>query len=210
MSALKFGTRRLVLGFYRSEEHAEEALGEVEKNGFRRATVVHCSEDGRLKFRYGMLSPVSHVTIAITMAVLVALVATRLGVYGPKLGIWAFCGFLLTWFGTGWLGFGLPRRVLRHYGRFVLPGESLVIVQEREERTADVIALLRNISHPTVFAIRPKIRVAESVETSDGPREPVTMASLPDCAADLAASHQLVSSTKSRSLLRVWNRTRSG
>jgi hypothetical protein len=52
---------------------------------------------------------------------------------------------LITWFGTLWLGLGLPNKILQHYGRFVLPRGSLVVLQETEERTTDVIALLRSI-----------------------------------------------------------------
>jgi hypothetical protein len=72
-----------------------------------------------------------------------------------------------------------------------------------EEHTTDAIAVLRRIAHPPVFAIRPELRFSSSSQPDETPREPVTMASLPDCAAELAASHQLDASTRSRPLLPI-------
>ena len=115
----------------------------------------------------------------------------------------ALCGFLVTWFGTLWLGLGLQEKLLRHYGRFLLPGESLVVVQATEADTPVVIEVLRRISHPSVFAIRPGLRLGSSRQPDEALREPVTLASLPDCAIELAASHQLDISTRSRSLLPI-------
>ena len=115
----------------------------------------------------------------------------------------ALCGFLITWFGTLWLGLGIRNRVLRGYRGFVLPGESLVVVEATEDEAADVIAVLRRIAHPSVFAIRPGPGFTASTETAGQRREPATMASLPDCAAGLATSHELESSTRSRPLLPI-------
>ena len=151
---MKFRNFRLVLGFYRSEEHAEEALHEARKNGFRRSAVAIArrrrfkvftrrawtSRPGCIRSRHG--------------TDLRSAGRDRSTGFGG-LVLAGLCGFLITWFGTLWLGFGIRKRVLAHYGRFLLPGESLVVVQETEDHTADVIAVLRHISHVSVFAIRP-------------------------------------------------------
>ena len=137
------------------------------------------------------------------MALVVALLAEMLGMRLWLLALLALCGFLITWFGTLWLGFGIKSGFLRHYSRFVLPGESLVVVQETEEHTPDVIAVLRHIAHPSVFAIRPGLRFTASTQIDGKLREPVTMASLPDCAAELGASHEVESSTRSLPLLPI-------
>src|SRR5438876_9892347 len=111
---------RLVLGFYGSVEHAEESLVEVRKNHFRRSAVVHRSEDGRLKILYAGLSPYSRAVFGIILAlVLVALAAVLRKDLLTQI-LLALCGFVLTWFGTLWLGLGLHEKILRHYGRFVL------------------------------------------------------------------------------------------
>ncbi len=59
---------RLVLAFYGSAEHAEEALHEVRKNHFRRSAVVHCGEDNRTRILYSGLSPYSRAAFAIALA----------------------------------------------------------------------------------------------------------------------------------------------
>src|SRR6476646_11306882 len=140
---------RLVLAFYTSVEHAEEALHEVRKNHFRRSAVVHCAEDARLKLLYAGLSPYSRGAFAIALALVLILLGGVLRADRWVQILLASCGFLITWFGTLWLGLGLQKKILRHYGRFVLPGESLVVVQETEDRTTDVIAVLRRISNPS-------------------------------------------------------------
>jgi cyclic beta-1,2-glucan synthetase len=117
------------------------------------------------------------------------------------LALAGFCGFWITWFGTLWLGFGIRTRVLAHYGRFLLPGESLVVADETEDRTADLIAVLRHISHVSVFAVRPPTGFTSSSDPDREHREPATIASLPTWAAELAASHEIQSSTRSRPLL---------
>ena len=137
------------------------------------------------------------------MALVVVLLAEILGMRLWALILLALYGFLIIWFGMLWLGFGIKQGDLRHYSRFVLPGESLVVVQETEEHTPDVIAVLRHIANRSVFVIRPGLRFTSSTEMDGKLREPVTMASLPDCAAELGAAHELESSTKSRPLLPI-------
>ena len=181
---------RLVLGFYGSLEHAEETLHEVRKSHFRRSAAVHCAEDGRFRILYAGLSPYSRGAFSIGLAFVLILFGQVLRADRWAQILLASCGFLITWFGTLWLGLGLQKKILRHYGRFVLPGESLVVVQETEERTPDVIAVLRRIAHPSVFAIRPGLRFSSSSHADEALRESATMAALPDCGAELAASHQ--------------------
>jgi cyclic beta-1,2-glucan synthetase len=202
-SAIKPGVSRLVLGFYGSVEHAEEALHEIRKNRFRRSAVVQCADDGVLNFLYAGLSPYSRAALAIAMAVALVLLGRGLREERWEQVLLASCGFLVTWFGSLWLGWGLQKKLLRHYGRFLLPGESLVVVQATEVDTPPVIEVLRRISHPSVFAIRPGLRLASSRQPDETLRDPVTLATLPDCAIELAASHQLNVSTRSRPLLPI-------
>ena len=193
---------RFVLGFHRSGEHAEEALREARKKHFRRSAVVHRAEDGRLKFAPGLL-PNRRAAIGIGFVLVLTLLAGILGADRRALVVLGLAGFLAGWFGFLWLGFGLRKKLLRDYARFVLPGEGLVIIQETEGRTTDAIAILRSIGSPSVFVIRPGLRLAPPTETDGTTREAVTLGRLPNCAAELAASHQLDPSLKSRSLLPI-------
>ena len=131
------------------------------------------------------------------------LLAGILGAGRRTLVLLGVAGFLAVWFGFLWLGLALRKKLLRDYARFVLPGEGLVMIQEAEGRTTDAIAVLRSIGNPSVFVIRPGLRLAPSTDTDGITREAVTLGGLPNCAAELAASHQLDPSLKSRSLLPI-------
>src|SRR5688572_31455094 len=122
MPAFKLRTSRLVIGFYRKAEHAEEAHEEARKNHFRRSWVVQRAEDGSLKSVQGRLEPANRALLGIGVSVLLALLAGRFGANLPGQAVAAIGGFLLIWFGLPW--FGLSGKALRYYGRFVLPGRS--------------------------------------------------------------------------------------
>jgi cyclic beta-1,2-glucan synthetase len=193
---------RFVLGFYRSEEHAVEALHEARRNHSRRSAVVHRSKDARLKFLPG-LALRNRASFGTGFALVLALAGWTLGSDPRVMILLGVAGFLIAWFGVLWLGFGLHRKVLRDHARLVLPGESLVVVKETEERAQNVVEVLRRIGHAAVFVIRPASRPFASGEADGTQREAVTMAGLPDCGTELAASHQLDRLTKSPSLLPV-------
>src|SRR5205823_12124033 len=94
------------------------------------------------------------------------LVITLAGILGAdRRALLGLAGLLAGWFGFLWLGFGLREKLLREYARFVLPGEGLVIIQETEGRTADAIAILRSIGNPSVFVIRPGLRLSPATGT---------------------------------------------
>src|SRR5690606_16907834 len=116
-----------VLAFYRSEEHANEALHELRKNHYRRSAAAHRSRSGELKLAGA----------------------------------------------TGF--FGVRKHRLRRYARFVLPRESLVVVEETHERVGDVIALLRHIAHPAVFSLRPEQGVLYPESGEERIREPAPL-----------------------------------
>jgi cyclic beta-1,2-glucan synthetase len=194
---------RLVLGLYRSDEHAEEALREARKRRIRRSAAVHCPETGPLRFSHAGQGPFERAVFGLAIALISLGTAAIFGLESWAPAVAGLCGFLVTWFGTIWLGFGIKRNVLAHYGRFLFPGESLVAVQAPEERTADVIALWHQISHVAVFAIRPGLQCAAPAGANLPRREPVALARLPECAIVLAASHTLDTSPHSRRLLPI-------
>ncbi len=178
-----------MLGFYRSEEHAEEALLQARKNRVQRSAAVHRTASGQLKISYAGLGPLHRAAFSAAMALLSALLAAA---FHPELWVLALCalaGFLLAWFGTAWFGLGIPRQILTHYGRFLFPGESLVAAQQTEERTPAVIALWRQTAPVSVFTIRPRIRCTSTPIPLRPPRESVTLDNLAQFAAEFAASH---------------------
>ena len=193
---------RFVLAFYRSEEHAEEALREAWKKHFWRSAIIHRTQDGRPKFVEG-LGSVRRATLRIGFTLSLALLAGFFGADWRAVALFGALGFLVVWLAFLWVGVGLPKKVLREYARFVLPGEGLLVIEVTEGRTIDVIGVLQSIGNPSVFVIRSGLRLAPSIQTDNPAREPVSLADLPTAAATLAASHQLALSTKSRSILPI-------
>lgn len=198
-----------MFGFYRSEEHGEEALREARKSGFRRSAVIHRAADGGLKHFHDGRGPRERAILGLTLALFVAVAALSLNlppVTWPLMilgGALMLGGFLTGWFGTLWLGFGLRDRVLCGFRGLALPGESLVVIEAGESEMADVIAMLRRIAQPAVFAMRPGPKFPAPEVTKSPRREPATMAGLPDRATELAMTHEVESSTRSRSLLPI-------
>ncbi len=128
----EFRVRRLVVGFYRSEEHAEEALREARKNGFFRSAAVHRAEDGGLKYFHAGLAPAVRACVALAFAAALALAVKVAGLSMQASIAFGAGGFLIGWYGTLWLGLGIGKKVLADYSSFVLSGESLVAVEATE------------------------------------------------------------------------------
>ncbi|MEQ1945809.1 MAG: glucoamylase family protein [Bryobacteraceae bacterium] len=192
---------RLVLGFYRSKEHAEEALHEARRNGIRRSGAVHRAEDGQLTFSHSGLGPLPRGVFGCAVALMASLVAGRVELHPGAIAAVALFAFLLSWFGTLWSGWGLKRSILARYGRLLFSGESVVAVQEKDKRAADVVAFWHQLSHVALFTIRPGITPRAQTAADRIEKEPVTLADLPKHAHKLASSHELLTCKKSRSLL---------
>ena len=174
----KFRVSRLVLGFYGSVEHAEEALHEIRKNRFRRSAVVHCADDGDLNFLYAgtfSLQPGgTRYRFALPWFSWAEVSGRTMGA-GPS----GIVGFLVTWFGIALAGVGASRRkLLRHYGRFLLPGESLVVVQATGSRHSGCHR--SSEAYLTSVCIRNSSRVAIGFfqQPDETLRDPVTLADL--------------------------------
>jgi cyclic beta-1,2-glucan synthetase len=193
---------RFVLGFYRSNEHAEEALKEARTNHFRKSAAVSRAEDGTVQLLHAGPASGPRAAICIVLAIFPAVLAGLLGA-NPRtqvlLGIGAFA---IAWLASRRLGFRFRNVVLDH-ARYLFPGESMVIVLETEQRTTDALAVLKSIGHVSLFVIRPGIRLDQSSRAVGASGEPVAGASLRECAIQLAESHDSYSPGKSQSLLPI-------
>ncbi len=192
---------RYILGFYRSEEHGVDALGEARTSGFRRSGVIHRSLNGDLTYSHLGTGPRERGAFGAGVALLLLVGALALGLSEWVMALAVAMGFSMGWFGTRWLGLGLRSGALRGLRGLVLPGESLVVVETTEGRAADVIAVLRRTGHPSVFAMRPGTGFTTAATETRIRREPANVASLGECATELATGHELEEGTRSRSLL---------
>ncbi len=200
-SAWKPRVSRFVFGFYRSDEHGLEALRELRKNGFRRSAVIQRASVGSINYVHAGFGNLERATAAFSFALVFALLGELLALPPWVIGSFGISGFLITWFGTLLFGLGIRNSLLNSYQSFVLAGENLVVVEAGEADAVEVITVLRRISQPSVFTIRPWPGFTPSPELQLQRRDPVTMAGLPDCAHALSALHVLEPSTRSTSLL---------
>ena len=191
-------TPRFVLAFYRSEEHAQEALLEARKNHLRRSAAIHRDENGHLTQLYAGWSRRTRAVFGAVLAIIVAALVGMFGLGVPAAVLLGILAIPIFWFAPFWLGYGLRKKILYGHARYVLPGEGLVVVQEARD-PARVLAVLRRIANAAVFVIRPQLPQLPKVDVEHS-REVVPLANLPECAMELAGSHECVPSTKSRML----------
>src|ERR1043165_4487205 len=109
--------RRLVLGFYASEEHAQEAFREIHKGHFRQSAVVQRAADGRFVVLSAGSAPYIRAALAIVSASALAFFGALAGVDGRFQVLLALSALLAVWLGAPWWGLGFPRRLLRRHGR---------------------------------------------------------------------------------------------
>jgi len=184
-------------------EHGEEALAEARRSGFRCSGVIHRSLEDVFQISHNGYGPRERSAFAFGSLAIAGIVGLA-----ANLGLWVITvsmmlAFLAVWYGTLWMGLGMRIRVLRSYRGFVLPGESLVVVQAKEAEAPEVIAALRRIGQASVFAIRPGPGLSAEKDGEGQRRKPFTTASLPDCATELATTHSCETSTRSSSLLPI-------
>ncbi len=207
ISPEKFAARshgsRFVFGFYRGVEHGEEALAEARRSGFRRSGIIHRSSQGVFHYSHGGYGPRERGFFAFGCLAIVGVVSLAAHQNALVITVAMLLALLAAWFGTIWIGLGMRSRILRGYRGVVLHGESLVIVQAKEAEASEAIAALRRIGQSSVFAIRPGPGLAGTKDGESHRREPFTTASLPECATELATTHALETSTRSRSLLPI-------
>ncbi|MCX6604109.1 MAG: hypothetical protein NTV52_11000, partial [Acidobacteria bacterium] len=154
-----------------------------------------------MRFSHMGTGPRERGALGAALALLFLVLGLALGAAEWVMGLATVVGFLVGWFGTLPLGLGLRRGVLWGFRGFVLPGESLVVVETKEGRAAEVMAVLRRTGHPSVFAMRPGLRFTTPTTGLGQRREPTNVASLGECGSELATGHEVEESTRSRSLL---------
>jgi cyclic beta-1,2-glucan synthetase len=189
---------RSVFGFYSSLEHAQEALKALRKSGFQRSAIAQRSSDGVLALHGGV--PAARWLAMAAACLLAALIANALRFDAILLMSAAALAAAGGWLLAPALGLAVSNRVVRRAARFVLPGESLVVIQESEARTSDAIGALRSNGLPSVFALRPDFQSGRLTAAFVAPPEPVPTATLPQYAEELAATH-VAKTARSRSLL---------
>ena len=154
----KRSSRNLVIGFYPDERQADIAIGRLKGEGFFRSASVSLTGNGRHTVK-------GHSSIILTAATLVAAAVMIVPLLTQSYS-WTYVVLLagivyMAGIALGpYMGFALPRSVLREYGPRILPGESMVIAQCTPDNTQRLGDLLQENEEakPIVFIIRPYLK----------------------------------------------------
>lgn len=179
---------RLVLGFFGSRDAAHHVLSQLRRERVFRAALIHKSVSGQLGIDDSVVSG-RHGALLGGLAGLAGgslLPATRRPVAGV---MGAAAGFGLA----RALDFGVDNRTLARYRRWVVRGETLLLVEARAEQVPPILAALRagKANAPTIYVVRPQ---PSRLRTSTGPSligEPLPFERLQAHARQLAGHHRV-------------------
>ncbi|HLZ10727.1 MAG TPA: hypothetical protein VKT80_19225, partial [Chloroflexota bacterium] len=164
----------VVLGFYFDRKTSARVLRDVRRNGWRRSVLLSRSEDPQVPVGgHDVLTRAALVDIALSSLgalLLIELIVVNLtGLFPPAaipvaIVLWAVGLALVTIGAYRYFGSRLSPDAIRQYRRWILPGESLIIVQVPLERAGPVMDLLRPAdgSEPSTFVIRRSHRFLEA------------------------------------------------
>ncbi|MGH2353733.1 MAG: glycosyl transferase, partial [Chloroflexota bacterium] len=160
-------TLATVLAFYSDGATAARALRQLRRGGFRRSAAIQHGQSGKIVVRDNDISP--RLGAALGFAVALGTLAGYFSLMlmpSPQAAVqwvrWATAALLamagagVGWLAARWLDFGVENQVLARYRRWVMPRETLLLVQTPVSRGPDVQALLRRVEGvpPATFVLR--------------------------------------------------------
>lgn len=197
----------ILIGFYANREDGAEAYRQLRRNRFRRSCLIHKLPNE--SHRINLLSPRRFTFWGIILGSILGVLAGVLWIV-VRGTLWTSSDFLLLSL-VGVLGgllgglsggllfrgfrFGIDERLVERMMRFLVSGETVIIVQTFPESMDSAFHLLQDYaeSQPSIFVIHPE----REIETDQDPlqAEPLSTAELKDHAAHLAANHLFRSDT---------------
>jgi cyclic beta-1,2-glucan synthetase len=181
---------RQVLAFYSKPEAVEAVLKEFRFRRLRRFAAIHRGEDGRVHLHREYLSPVIAGLLLGTATLAAALLA---GLSSLWCLVALAAGIAGGVFAARRLGFGLDRKFLSLYQRWVLPGEVLFVAQARPHDLLRVAGLLRKpeVGYLATFFFRPYRKMDEAGSRGFQSRESLSGERLKSFATHLASTHKV-------------------
>jgi len=183
---------RLAFGFYPASDDTTAVLASLSVKGYRRAAAITRSQDGDVRVKHGSARPTQ-------WGVLGALV-TLLGTLLLELPLFVslpatLIGFLAVWFAISLTGAGVEKKLIARYSRWVLEGETLVIVKTQGRQLVEVVEILKTsgTAAPATFFARQTERKPSDARTASGRSERLAGERLKSEAARLAATQKAVS-----------------
>ncbi len=161
----------ILIGYFAKQDEARNALRELMRQGFDRIALVNKGTEDDIHIadpflRRRALGAALAALLSAAIAVLAMLVSSRLSLL-PLLGIAGFLTPVLAGAGAGCLAaliwmrrarYGVDLGIIRNHARWLMPGESVLIVQAPVHSLQHPMALLRKSAdiHPALFVIHPK------------------------------------------------------
>ncbi len=209
----------VVLGFYRERAAAAEAVQELRRQRFGRCATIYKSPEGRVTVEEHDVTPGQGALLGAALGLMPTLVALldrgararALPLAGPMLLVPPLAGALAGWLGAQAFGLGINKRLIARYGRWVVRGETLVVVQASADGMERALSVMRGVGSegPAVFVVRPgaaELKREDTTTSTDAAstdaasatpatpsrREPLTVERLKARAQRLAAGHRVV------------------
>ncbi|MGA2532307.1 MAG: glucoamylase family protein [Candidatus Aminicenantales bacterium] len=159
-----------LIGYFSERNEARRALRELQRRGFRRAALVHKTADGDVHKRdlflwrralgatltailFGGLAGVASLVLHWPVPILSGSLSTLISIF-----VGGFIGIL---FGTVWIRrskYGVERKLLEDHARWLVPEETVLILQAPIETVQFAVAVLRESRDipPALFVLHPK------------------------------------------------------
>jgi len=159
-----------LIGYFAERDEARRALRELQRRGFRRAAWVHKTTDGDVHIRdpflwrralgvtltaivFGGLAGIASLVLHWPVPILSGNLSTLVSIFAG--------GLIGALFGGVWIRrskYGVERRLLEDYARWLVSEETVLILQGPIETLRFPVAILRESSDipPAVFVLHPK------------------------------------------------------
>jgi cyclic beta-1,2-glucan synthetase len=191
----------ILIGYFGKQDEARKAFRQLRGKGYRRAAWVSKSADGDIHISdpFRRRRAFGAVLAFILFGALASVVSFNLGWPGPA--VWGstpiavlVSGLIGALLCVAWMQrstFGVKRGLIQDHARWLVSGESVLILQAPIEalRTPVAVLLESGEIQPAVFILYPK---RDGPNREDwGPGTPITPAQLQEHAQRLATSHRL-------------------
>src|SRR4030042_1629958 len=189
--------------YFAERDEARRALRELQRRGFRRAAWVHKTADGDVRIRdpflwrralgatltallFGGLGGVASLVLHWPAPILSGSLSTLVSIFAG--------GVIGTLFGGVWIRrskYGVERRLLENHARWLVSGETVLILQSPIETLRGPVAVLRESGDipPAVFVLHPKRE--NPIGDVRSPGVPLSPTQVQEYAQRLAMDHEV-------------------
>ncbi len=193
----------ILIAYFANRDEARGVFKKLQRKGFRRAALASKTTDGNIHtwdpfpWRRVFGAAVAFILFGVLAGVTAIILKWQVPVLGGVLSTLApglaggFAGILLS---AAWIRrsrFGLERRLLEDHKRWLVSGETVLILRAPVEELNSPVAILRESGEipPAIFILHPKRE--NLVGETENLGSPLSAAQLPECAERLAGDQRV-------------------